>query len=55
MPISKKPPSEPRLGRLLRRIRPQRRAAVAHFVRGLAYGAGLSVASFLTYGIRQML
>ncbi|MEU6621995.1 hypothetical protein ABZ926_14645 [Streptomyces litmocidini] len=54
MTIIKKPPSKPRLGRLRQRIRLQRRAAVRHFLRGLAYGAGLSVASVLTYGIRQM-
>ncbi|MFI2415649.1 hypothetical protein [Streptomyces sp. NPDC018947] len=34
--------------------RPQRRAAAGHFVRGLAYGSGLAIASLVSYWIQQM-
>ncbi|GHG35425.1 hypothetical protein [Streptomyces hydrogenans] len=54
MNINQNKPSEPLLSRLHRRIRPQRRVAAGHFLRGLAYGTGLSVASALAYGLRQM-
>ncbi len=33
--------------------RRQRRAAAGHFVRGLAYGAGLAAASLLSYWIEN--
>ncbi|MEU3415435.1 MULTISPECIES: hypothetical protein [unclassified Streptomyces] len=35
--------------------RGQRRTAAAHFVRGLAYGTGATVAGLLGYGIRHLL
>ncbi|MFC9484628.1 hypothetical protein ACFTZM_00935 [Streptomyces hydrogenans] len=54
MNISQNKPAETLLSCLRRRIRPQRRIAAGHFLRGLAYGTGLSVASALAYGLRQM-
>jgi hypothetical protein len=34
--------------------RAQRRAAAGHFVRGLAYGTGLAIASLVSYWLQQM-
>jgi hypothetical protein len=37
------------------RTRGQRRTAAAHFVRGLAYGTGVTVAGLLGHGLRHLL
>ncbi|MGW4779980.1 hypothetical protein ACWEPA_25380 [Streptomyces filamentosus] len=47
-------PKTPFIARLYRRLHAQRRAAAGHFLRGLAYGAGLSAASALAYALRQL-
>ncbi|MGW6420094.1 hypothetical protein [Streptomyces sp. NPDC055055] len=47
-------PSEFGSSRLGRYVRLQCTAAIAHFVRGLAYGAGLSVAGTVAYGLRHL-
>ncbi|MFJ2565814.1 hypothetical protein ACIO02_23140 [Streptomyces sp. NPDC087568] len=48
-PDDQKPPSRRRLW-----TRAQRRATAGHFVRGLAYGTGLAIASLVSYWLQQM-
>nr|BFD88484.1 hypothetical protein StreXyl84_78850 [Streptomyces sp. Xyl84] len=48
-PNDQRPPSRRRPW-----TRAQRRAAAGHFVRGLAYGTGLAIASLVSYWIQQM-
>ncbi|MGV9761484.1 hypothetical protein ACWDUC_37575 [Streptomyces tricolor] len=55
MPIPLTPPDDERPPSRRRPwTRAQRRAAVWHFVRGLAYGTGLALASLASYWLQQM-
>ncbi|MEU5709930.1 MULTISPECIES: hypothetical protein [Streptomyces] len=46
--VDQRPPSRRPWSRV------QRRAAAGHFVRGLAYGTGLAIASLVSYWLQQM-
>ncbi|MFH9677322.1 hypothetical protein ACH4L5_34315 [Streptomyces sp. NPDC017405] len=54
MTTSPAPPDDRPLSRHRPPTRAQRRAATGHFIRGLAYGTGLAIASLVSYWIQQM-